>query len=248
MDVVLSPREIYEGCLKRVDMAVEERCAKCDGTGAVSPDDVITCLVCQGGGRLFGKAECPGCNGRGRAFRTVRRCAQCTGKGTLAAQQTLHVRVPAGLLHAQKEPQRVLVEGKGDCHHPVSGRRRDIELRLHRSLPPDVSLDAASPGCVVLRVPVTLQEVLCGFDKTVDAFDGAVSVRVAADAYQWPGRSVEFPEKGLPVSGSDDQKKRGPLRVVFEVRFPEDHQEPAVALSKYRDVMCRMFSSQCKET
>lgn len=242
LEVEVSARELYDGCTKQVEYSAPDMCGACDGTGAASPDDVTSCIACNGSGRfappgmfIFGGGgpPCPACRGKGRAFRTVRRCTGCSGAGTCAGKRrTFAIRIPPGVTdgHCQTLP------GKGGYDAQLN-THRGIEVHIRRrSLPDGVIVDDVAEGDVTLTVPLTLADVLCGFKAVVDVFDGAATVKVGADAYMWPGRSMTFPNMGLHGAATG---KRGVLRIRFDVKFPSDDHVTATNLVKYRDVLCR---------
>ena len=247
MEVEITPRELYEGCVKHVEYSAPDKCAQCGGTGAASPEDITSCIACGGSGTftppgmmIFGGGgpPCPACSGKGRAFRTVRRCAGCAGAGTCTAKRrTIGVRLPPGVPDGFSQ----LLQGKGGFD-PRAGAHRDLAVRIRRRpMPPGCLLDA-SDGSVTLTVPVSLEDVLCGFKAAVDVFDGAASVEVGAEAYAWPGRTVEIPRMGLPPGGGPGE--RGLLRIRFDVQFPRDEHVTAANLVRYRDVLRRAMEGQ----
>jgi DnaJ-class molecular chaperone len=242
-DISLEPRDVYLGCTKRVEFTATDACPTCRGSGAAFPEDLISCLSCDGTGFLnipipgFPiRPHCPACSGQGRAFRTNRRCSVCAGACTVVKKRSFDVRLPPGT----PDGMRQVLAGKGSFD-PKSRMPKDVELHFRRTLPELCTVDSQGGG-VTITVPLDLEEVLCGFTRKVDVFGGADSVDVSAYAYEWPGRVVEFPGKGLPTSfgGDEGAVARGTLKVVFDVKFPKDEEN----LAKYRDVLCRMFAKQ----
>ena len=251
IEVELSPRELYDGCTKHIEHNAPEKCVTCSGTGAASPEDVNTCIACSGSGvfrppgiMIFGGMNggppCPACHGRGRAFRTVRRCAGCGGSGASinAKRRAFLMKLPPGV----PDGFRQILHGKGGFD-PRSCSARALEVRIRRQpLPPGCQLDNLV-GRVTMTVPISLADALCGFKLTVDLFDGAAVVEVGADAYMWPGRVVEIPRMGLPPFPGENGE-RGPLHIKFDVQFPKDDHEIASNVIKYRDVLRRALDGQ----
>ena len=228
VDIVLTPREVYLGCTKHIEYTVLVACPKCDGTSAASPSDVVTCMVCGGTGAMplpgmpaiFGLPPCPACGGQGRSFRSAKRCDGCAN-GCVPKRMFIEVAIPGGARDG------LLQTRSGGGGYDLRTRTTtDLDVRVRRTLPSNCTLSGEND--VLMTVPLDLTDVLCGFDKTVDVFDGAESVRVSADAYVWPGRSVVFPDKGLLCPGTTEG--RGKLTVVFEVKYPKDQEDAAATL------------------
>jgi DnaJ-class molecular chaperone len=251
IEVELSPRELYEGCTKQIEHTAPEKCIPCGGSGAASPDDVNTCIACSGSGifrppgimifgGLHGGPPCPACQGRGRAFRTVRRCAGCggTGANSNAKRRAFVVKLPPGVPDGFSQ----LLHGKGGFDARV-GAARALEVRIRRKpLPANYELDD-SVGSVTVTVSISLADALCGFKVALSVFDGAAVVEVGAEAYMWPGRVVEIPRMGLPPCPGGNGE-RGPLRIKFDVQFPKDDHVVAANIIKYRDVLRRALDGQ----
>jgi molecular chaperone DnaJ len=97
-EVEVDAFEATRGASREVRYAKSERCAACNGTGR---SKAPPCSTCKGKGRLtraqgLDEAEwvhvidCPDCDGRPR-------CPDCDGTGTRAREETLRVRIPAGV-------------------------------------------------------------------------------------------------------------------------------------------------------
>jgi molecular chaperone DnaJ len=247
VEVALSLREMHSGGARRVEAQVHDRCGACDGSGAACPEDVVECMACRGTGRVqlpfgvvfngvaVGGPPCGSCAGRGRAFRVARRCAGgCGGSGQVSCQRSFEVRLPPGV----PDGHRQLLQGRGG-YDVRAGRHKDLLMVLRwPSLPEGVRVDAAT-GDVDVVVPVELADVMCGFARDVELFDGADSVRLEAAAYAAPDAlSQRLPGRGLTAAG-----KRGELRVRLEVVWPQG-EASAATLVRCRDVLLRLFGRQ----
>ena len=242
VEVELTAPEFYLGCARRVEVDAPERCGACAGTGAASPDDLLECVACGGRGRappppgfpfgLFPTPPCGSCAGKGRAFRTPRRCGACGGARCVPRRRAFEVRVPPGVPDGTEQ----VLRGRGG-YDPDAGAPRDLAIRFRfRAMPPDVEgVDAAS-GEVRMRVRLELGEVLCGFTRALDLF-GTGAVELSAPAYAPPDRVAVLAGRGLPPAGAPAGAPRGDVRVRFEVAWPQDDRQ----LAKYRDVLERIF-------
>jgi molecular chaperone DnaJ len=97
-EVEVDAFEATRGARREVRYAKAERCAACNGTGR---SQAPPCSTCKGKGRLtraqgLDEAEwvhvvdCPDCDGPPR-------CHDCDGSGTRAREETLRIRIPAGV-------------------------------------------------------------------------------------------------------------------------------------------------------
>lgn len=239
LEIPLSARDIYSGCAKVISFDARDECGSCrpPGSGAVAPEDLVTCQTCFGSG-----CGCPGCGGVGRSFRVARRCAGCGGVGTIACKRSFEARVPPGV----PDGLRQLMSCRG-AWDPKTRRNGEIELLFRAPFPEGHTLDPAT-GDVTVRVPIDLAEVLCGFHdgkRRVDAFGGACPVDVAAEAYISPVRVVEFPGRGLPPASQPGGSVRGALRVAFDVTWPSDEDG---TLAKLKDVFQGAFRKSSSKT
>ena len=130
---------------------------------------------------------------------------------------------------------------------------RDLLIRITPCALPDglrvvVAQDpsSSSSGDVELDWDVTLSDVLCGFQHTIAAFDGALKHEVGRDAYVRPDREIVVPNMGLPTfacfndtllrmstqselaqatTADNNLVKRGALRIHLRVRYPPDAED-----------------------
>ena len=98
--------EAARGASREVRYSSREQCQACDGKGYAPGTENARCKTCAGKGRLTRSAtlgggdwlqveECTDCNGRG--FSEQDACPECRGEGSLAQEQVVKVRIPAGV-------------------------------------------------------------------------------------------------------------------------------------------------------
>jgi molecular chaperone DnaJ len=105
-EVELEGYEAARGSSREVEIADEDVCGLCGGSGAAPGSEVEVCATCLGkgtvrvpkglGGRWLKVEPCETCQGEGR-FRTP--CPECDGLGEQRHEQTITVRIPAGIEH-----------------------------------------------------------------------------------------------------------------------------------------------------
>ncbi len=102
-----------------INLTVDEKCPKCNGTGAKNGTAMKTCSQCGGRGyvrsqrrSLFGVIEtqdtCPVCGGSGRVI--TDKCPDCAGKGYTRKKKDIDVKVPAGI----NTGQQIVISGYGE--------------------------------------------------------------------------------------------------------------------------------------
>lgn len=118
--LTLTLHEIAAGTVKKLRIRRRVPCATCSGSGAKAGSAAETCRECSGHGkvqrvvqsflgRMMTVVVCPVCRGEGRIVRD--RCAECRGEGVQQAEETVQVRVPAGV----SAGHYVKVRGMGDA-------------------------------------------------------------------------------------------------------------------------------------
>lgn len=106
---------------KKIELPItyDETCPSCNGSGASSPSDVVTCSYCNGTGyvtqrqqTIFGtmqsQTQCPTCGGSGKTIKN--KCTTCSGKGYRRVKTKIDISIPAGINNGQQ----LRVPGKGE--------------------------------------------------------------------------------------------------------------------------------------
>ncbi len=107
------------GNAKTFEITLDEKCGKCDGTGAESQKDIEKCNKCNGTGTIvveqatmFGRVQtqktCPSCGGKGKKIKNP--CKACSGSGIVANKKKISLKVPKGI----KSGEQVVMRGRGD--------------------------------------------------------------------------------------------------------------------------------------
>jgi molecular chaperone DnaJ len=112
--------EIADGTTKKLRVRRRVTCGTCSGTGARAGATPAACSECGGRGQVqrvvssfFGRmmtvTTCPTCGGEGSVLRDP--CSECRGEGVTPHEETIQVKVPAGVATGNYIPLR----GKGDA-------------------------------------------------------------------------------------------------------------------------------------
>ena len=230
IDVPLPLRDVFAGATTRVEYECQDMCAACKGTGAQNPSDLITCAGCGGRGQIHNSPApfivtsmtCPSCSGVGRMIRTP--CAGCKGGKLTYQKRCFDIKIPAGVpdgfAHA------VAQKGAYDLSH---GRHRNLVMRFNYSPESGLSLD--SQRNVTMNLEVSLEDLLCGFSRTLTVHDRRV--RIVVPSYINPDKPIVVKSLGLPdVNGQN----HADLFIKIVVAYPESGR-----LAKYQELLCKML-------
>jgi actin-like ATPase involved in cell morphogenesis len=151
-EVTLSFTDAVHGATVRLQLANEDPCGTCHGTGTRSGTVSRTCPACEGTGQISRSLgsftlskRCRACQGRGLVADDP--CRVCSGSGRIAAARTLMAQIPAGV----KDGQRVRLKGRGGPGKN-GGADGDLYVRVHVTPSPDAwRLDTQPPAADTIQ-------------------------------------------------------------------------------------------------
>ena len=119
-DLEITLNEAAEGITKHIVIPRLEQCTKCQGSGAESDSDIVSCSDCEGSGvqrrtqrTPFGifqtQTTCGKCRGQGKYIK--KECAVCDGTGVVKKTRKLEIKVPAGA----EEGTNLRIAGEGEA-------------------------------------------------------------------------------------------------------------------------------------
>lgn len=147
-EVHLDPEEVchgYRGMKKATGFCV---CPTCNGAGALSGRDIVTCLACDGSG-------CEQCEQRGMQIRHGKECVGCQGSGVVVLDKLISIETCPGVLEGHTV--QTMQDGTNIVVKYADG------FTLH-------GMD------LVVRIDITLREYLCGFNKIIKTGRGSAKV------------------------------------------------------------------------
>jgi len=117
--VSLKIEELAHGTEKKIKLRRLAACKSCGGSGAKKGTSFKTCEACQGRGetrrvqrsflgQIVNVSTCGHCRGEGRVV--VERCPDCGGEGRINMEETVAVKIPAGISSDNYIP----IDGKGN--------------------------------------------------------------------------------------------------------------------------------------
>lgn len=206
----LTLAEAARGVDKKIKVQKQVACPQCNGSGAARGSRPQTCGTCRGAGRvrqvrqsLLGQmvteVACPQCGGRGQTISDP--CNNCRGTGTVRGEETLEIKVPAGVTTGNY----MEMPGKGD----VGGQgAASGNLRVLMEVQEDELFERHGDD-VLLDVPVSPLDLMMGAKITVPTLDGKVALKIPAGTqthkiFRLRGKGVPRLNRG----GSGDQLVR----------------------------------------
>jgi molecular chaperone DnaJ len=191
MPLALSFEEAIKGITTSITVNRSEQCPRCNGAGDIG-GPVVVCSTCKGsgqvqkaGGRLRFSQECSDCEGSGRRRSP---CSLCKGKGTVAKNETVKVRIPAGV----ETGSRVKIQGKGEGGRmgaPAGDLHIITNVGTHRYF-------TRKGDNIYATVPITVPEAALGAKIQVPTVEGKAQLRIPPGTQS--GQKFRLRERGAP--------------------------------------------------
>jgi molecular chaperone DnaJ len=210
MRLSLTLGEIAFGVEKKLKVKKQIKCDSCNGTGAESNDDFMTCSTCNGMGEvrqvsrtMFGQfvnvQPCPTCMGEGRVIRN--KCKKCSGEGRVKGEETVSVKIPAGVTSGNY----ITLRGQGNAGlrgGPAGDLIVLIEEEEHKYFERD-------GNNIIYDLRISVPHAILGTEVEVPTLKGKAKLKI--DAGTQPGKLLRMREKGiisLNGNGTGDQYVR----------------------------------------
>ncbi|MBT4857704.1 molecular chaperone DnaJ [archaeon] len=227
-DLRLELEDVANDIEKTVKLRRLEACEACDGSGAKSSSDIVSCDTCRGTGRVtqtrrtpFGMFQttgtCHSCNGEGKTIKNP--CSKCEGKGRVLNTAQIKINVPAGVEDGMR--LRVAGEGEsglkggpsGDLYVVIHVNEHDVFLRENDDL--------------YVEVPISFVQAALGDTITVPTLEGKTKLKIPAGTESHTIFKIKG--KGIPHlnhHGSGDEK----VKVIIET--PKKRNKKQIELLK----------------
>lgn len=202
-------KESVLGCKKEVKYLRQTKCPDCRGSGEVHVHN--GCAKCGGRGQvtimqrgMIIVSTCSDCHGKVNS----KECSVCQGEGTVQADVSVHVSVPAGIL----DGNTLRLQGMGNYAGSVMGvieQYTDTLCHITVEEEPGLSIDGKN---VVCTLTIPLLSALQGCMRTVKTINGTQKIVVPPNSRN--REEVIIPHLG--VGGTGDQK------VILDVQYPND--------------------------
>lgn len=189
-------------------------CESCTGSGAESGTDVITCPHCQGRGVttmnqgfMTLQTPCRNCRGQGKVIENP--CRTCRGQGKVQKEDTIEVRIPAGI----DTGNRMRIRGKGEDGHR-GGPPGDLYLELIVDQPDAFERDGMN---LHLRVPIDVVLAALGTKISIPTLAGDEEIDIPPGTQH--GTRIPIRGAGLPDVNRND--RRGDIIAHIELQVPQ---------------------------
>jgi molecular chaperone DnaJ len=179
--VRLKLKEAARGVTRKIKIKKQVACSACGGSGAAPGSKPTTCPQCSGAGRLrqmrrtllgqmVTESICPRCQGTGQVVENP--CRECRGTGTVRGEETIEVRIPAGV----STGNYMDLPGQGD-----RGERGAPagDLRVVMEVLEDDLFERHGDD-VLIDVPVSPVDLMLGTRIEVPTLDGKVALKIPA--------------------------------------------------------------------
>jgi molecular chaperone DnaJ len=214
--VSLSLEEIAGGSEKKIKFKRLAACKACAGSGAKKGTSARPCTACHGTGevrrvqrsflgQIVNVSACSHCRGEGKII--SERCPACGGEGRLTVEETVSVKIPAGISSENYIP----IQGKGN-----DGARGGHSGSLLVYIEEEEHMVFERHGDHILcDVPISFALAALGGEIEVPTLDGPHRLRVP------PGTQSQkvFAVKGKGL-GRLDARGKGDLLVRVTVWVP----------------------------
>jgi molecular chaperone DnaJ len=161
-----------------LSLNMEDTCSHCSGTTVEPGYNLKECDECHGSGQIrrvtktiFGNIQqastCPKCSGRGKIPEKV--CSVCRGRGTQKRNQSIALKIPAGI--DDGATIRLRDHGEAIAHGPKGDLYVNIRVKPHKKFTREGNLILSSEH-------VSMIEAALGTEMEVDTVDGPVQMRV----------------------------------------------------------------------
>lgn len=220
VSVSLSFTEAAFGCEKELTVERMEQCTTCKGSGCAPGTTPEVCPDCKGTGSVrttqrtpFGMVQtsgaCKKCGGRGKIIHQP--CPRCGGRGAVRKNQTIKVKIPAGI----DDGQTLNLRGKGNAGLD-GGPAGDLLITVFVKPHPLFERDGNS---VLMEMPVSFAQAALGAEIEVPTIDGRVKLTIPEGTQ--PGSVFRLRGKGIPYLQSKGGG-RGDQFVTITVTVPKN--------------------------
>ena len=224
------------GCEKEINVGRVEQCPDCKGTGCAPGTTPEVCPDCKGTGSVrttqrtpFGVVQtsgaCKKCGGHGKIIHQP--CPRCGGRGAVRKNQTIKVKIPAGI----DDGQTLNLRGKGNAGLD-GGPAGDLLITVFVKPHPLFERDGNS---VLMEMPVSFAQAALGAEIEVPTIDGRVKLTIPEGTQ--PGSVFRLRGKGIPYLQSKGGG-RGDQFVTITVTVPKNMtSEQKQRLRAYAEAM-----------
>ncbi len=194
------------------------KCKECNGQGRFKINN--GCSKCHGQGQVTSRQgmsvfiqTCDQCRGK----TTTEACKPCNSNGTLSADVSLTVTIPAGV----QDNNVLRIQGMGNYVGSFGPMDQSTDVHLYVHVAPDNRFSIRNQD-ITSNLTISLLEAIQGTSKTVETLDGTATINI-------PPRSRHKEEiciRNLGIS------RQGNQQVILNVEYPKFTDNLTDLLSK----------------
>ena len=196
VQVTLSFEEAVFGKDVTLSLTLDDECSHCKGTTVEPGHSMKTCPTCQGAGQrvrvmntMFGPIQqavtCEECKGKGKIPEVV--CSKCHGSGVEKHEQSVQVKIPAGIddgatIRLREHGEAIGGGTKGDLYVHV-------RVKAHKKFTREGDL-------ILSEEHISMVDAALGTEIDVETVDGVVTMKIPAGTQS--GTDFKLSGHGVP--------------------------------------------------
>jgi molecular chaperone DnaJ len=214
IDINLSFNESVFGVTRKVLLTKNNTCTHCEGSGAKTGTEKVSCTTCGGNGKIretrqsimgsFSTVrECSDCRGTGKIPKE--KCDYCKGAGVARTQEEIAIKIPAGIQNGEV----IRMTGRGEAIS--QGQPGDLYIKVHAENHKTIRREGAN---LYSNLPIKLTDAILGNNYRVETLDGTVEIKIPAGITH--GELIRIKERGVP-----SERGRGDFLVKISIETPK---------------------------
>jgi molecular chaperone DnaJ len=218
VDIEIDLERTLKDSVEKINLAKQVVCHRCNGAGAEPGSKIKECVSCRGTGQvqqvkktIFGSyttlATCPECKGEGTI--PEKPCNVCKGEGRLKGEETIEVRIPAGI----DTNQVIRVDGKGDAGKK-GGKAGNLFIRIFVKQNPVFERRGDD---LFAESQISFSQAALGDEIELKTLDGTNILLQVPEGTE-SGKVLRISGKGIPHFGGYG---KGNLYVELKVKTPK---------------------------
>lgn len=167
--------DAYKG-KKNVSIPIQRKlgCTDCNGTGNTAKVSNV-CAFCRGKGKILMQRDprlhpttenCPKCKGTGK-MSDHPSCTSCNGQGIKDCKEDLKFDIPKGV----KNGEEIILKGQGTYYPESKNSNKQVDVVINIDIQNHDVFKLADDRDLYMELELTLVEILCGFNKTIQHLD-----------------------------------------------------------------------------
>lgn len=217
----LSLADVYKGKSVSIDFNKSVCCDKCHGCGAVSKENIKTCKICNGQGKVMKMMQmgpmvqqsiqhCSSCKGMGKMIEQGKNCIKCNGNKTMSIKKHLDCYVRPGSIPGTSISFKNESDWVPDCN--------DVgDLIVFVNCKNEEGIFTREGNNLIIKKSISLLEALTNTIIYFKHLDDRV-VRIKYNDIIKPNQKMIVKDEGMP---NINVGSNGDLLIYFDIVFPD---------------------------